>query len=209
VQPDPEFLAWEYEIVARSEPIWLAHIQPLIRSADSLWQRAETAAQIVRSIQETDEQYPLTAAASYEGEALEAMRDQGLGRVALLLLGFAIEGLAKTLIVRKAGDATVVDGRFQHTGHDLLALLAEAGVDTTSEERPHLLVVRDYLEWLGRYPVPRAATGASGPRSASGAWVAARLGDQALTWSVARAVLDRAIKEQQRIYFAPELRNGG
>ena len=198
---DPDFLAWEYTLAARSDFLWSLASLPLVRAADSLWKRSEAARTLWDGIVTGDKESPLLAQASFSGEETEILNDYALDRVALMLLGLATENAAKTLIVRAQNETIVDDAKLHLKTHDLCWLLNEAGVQISAEEANQLVIIRDYVEWLGRYPVPLSAQGKSGPRSVEGAWVMQRLGDARQTWTAVRAVLERTIAKRDAIMF--------
>ena len=198
---DPDFLAWEYTVAARSDFLWSVASLPLVRAADSLWKRSEAARVLWDGIVAGDKESPLLAQASFSVEEVEILNDYALDRVALMLLGLEIENVAKTLIVRAQTETVVEDAQFRLKTHDLCWLLSEAGIPISDEEANRLTIVRDYVEWLGRYPVPLSAQGKSGPRSVDGAWVTQRLGDARDTWTAVRAVLERAIAKRDADMF--------
>ena len=198
---DDEFLRWEYTLAARSDVLWTAAGLPLVRAADDLWKRAEAArvlwAELFADFEIPDHESSRRLSAA----ELQILDDQGLARVALMLLGLAIENVSKTLIIRADPSTVGDDARLQLKTHDLVHLLARAQIAVSDDETRQLGVVRDYLEWLGRYPVPLAAVGKRRPRSLDGAWVARRLGDVRVTWESARAVLQRAIDKRDYLMF--------
>ena len=196
------YLDFEYTQIAQSHLLWAASGLPLVRAADSLWSRARAANDLWRQVVDREKASPLLYSGTYTAEECEVLNDYGLSRVALMLLGLAVENVAKTLLVRSNPDAVVDEAQFQLKSHDLCALLRRADIDVSSEESHHLTIIRDYLEWFGRYPVPLSASGKSGPKSLDGAWNEERLGDLTVTWTIARAVLTRALSKRDGQLFA-------
>lgn len=78
--------------------------------------------------------------------------------VYFLLAGLSTENLAKGLIVQ-ASPAMIQHDRlapeWPGRGHDLVALFRRAGLALSWEEVRLLLGLRAYVEWGGRYPVPK------------------------------------------------------
>jgi hypothetical protein len=200
--PEEEFLEWEYTLAAQSDILWSAACIPLVRAADTLWQRAVRARSLWAEFYPRPGEGVNSCARPLAPDELSALDDGELDRVALMLLGLSIENAAKTLIVREK-PTVVSDARLHLKSHDLVALLERGGIELTESEKRHLTIVKDYVTWLGRYPVPLAADGDHGPASAPGAWVAHRMGDPAETWSAARAVLERALARRDKDMFRP------
>ena len=127
--------------------------------------------------------------------------DAILDRIALLLLGLALETTAKTLLVRQ-DKVRVVQGKMTNVKtHDLVSPLQRCNIEVSADEIGHLNVLRDYVEWFGRYPVPLAAVDAA--RSLPGAWNANRLPNPEGTWNVSRPVLARALSMRDEMFRVP------
>jgi hypothetical protein len=82
-----------------------------------------------------------------------------LGAVHMMLLGQAVEVAAKALLV--AQDPTRIDEARPRTpfawrgwGHDLARLLRETGLMWSANDERIARLLRDFVEWGGRYPSP-------------------------------------------------------
>ena len=200
-----DVLKWEYSTIARSEVGWAASSLVLIRAADSLWERAVAANDLWRRSFKTNAGgTPANDSAPLSADELRVFEDHGIERVALMLLGFAIENVSKGLIVQ--ADPSVVndeDAQLRLKTHDLVNLAERAGIDLDASEQGHLQVVRDYLVWLGRYPVPLSAVGKGSPHSGSGAWMWDRRPAPDVVWTSSRAVLERLLNKRDVMFRVP------
>jgi hypothetical protein len=85
---------------------------------------------------------------------------------AMLLYGLSIENVAKGLIV-KANPPTVVNGKLREwsgSGHNQMELLKEAGVNLSPQEQDLAIRLTAFVEWAGRYPIPKAVQKMSAPQ---------------------------------------------
>jgi len=73
-----------------------------------------------------------------------------------MLAGFAIENLAKGLIIEGRSFSPTERDRLvkELTSHDLLRLLDDAGVALTEDETYLVERLETFLVWAGRYPIP-------------------------------------------------------
>lgn len=76
--------------------------------------------------------------------------------VYMMLAGFAIENLAKAMIIEGGSfSPTEREGLVKElTSHDLLGLLDDAGVALTEDETYLVERLETFLRWAGRYPIP-------------------------------------------------------
>jgi hypothetical protein len=76
--------------------------------------------------------------------------------VAFMLLGFALENLAKGIVVCREPELVTKMGLEKWPGqsHDLVVLFDRACIPVTDDERHVLAIVSQLTEWSGRYPVP-------------------------------------------------------
>ena len=135
---DPELeKRWWTEVTrgAALDPgTWLLCGRRLNRSAELVWSRFEA------------------------GSGAKFQDDWGDLPAALMLAGFALENLAKGLVIRKEPQRVRAEYLARWTsgsGHELRELLAKADVTLEPAE---VLVVRRlemFAQWAGRYPVPR------------------------------------------------------
>lgn len=119
---------------AQDPTTWLASAQRLDRSAELLWQRF------------TSRRGP------------KWQEDWGDLPAALMLAGFALENLAKGLIIAKEPDRvgeTELARWSARSGHEITDLLGRAGVQLRDEaERLTVHRLEYFARWAGRYPVP-------------------------------------------------------
>lgn len=85
-----------------------------------------------------------------------------LWRIYLLLAGLALENLAKSVIVGQHPELVTREGLSRDwpgTGHRLRELFRRAGINLSWEETRLVLGLQRYVEWGGRYPVPKQFRG--------------------------------------------------
>jgi len=73
-----------------------------------------------------------------------------------MLVGFAIENLIKGVIAKEEGilkDRQVI----KESHHDLLKLFKKIRFSLSPDEEKVVLVVKEYVMWAGRYPIPKKA----------------------------------------------------
>ncbi len=97
------------------------------------------------------------------------LRHLHISSCAMLLYGLSIENLAKGLIIKRikaeTGDPFPALEKDKKTGedrlkkdiegHDAIRLLGVAGVALTPEEESLLKDLSAYVNWAGRYPIPK------------------------------------------------------
>lgn len=129
---------------------WLMSARTLRQAAEDLWDAgnahdrkpgSELGATVLSSWTSSGYVRPLTGGSTSE--------------VSFMVFGFALENLAKGIIVCR--DSTVVGKKRLSTwhgkGHDLGALFDRAAIAISDEERQVLLRTTRVTEWKGRYPV--------------------------------------------------------
>lgn len=129
---------------------WLHHARTLRQAAEDLWiagnahDRApgsELGSTVLFNWSDPDWTAPETGGST---------RD-----VCFMLFGFALENLAKGIIVCR--DPTLVSGgslkNWHGNGHDLAGLFQRANIPITEDERKLLDRTTRVTEWKGRYPV--------------------------------------------------------
>lgn len=165
-----DFLRWEYTAAGQSVAVWAAAAGSLLRSADLLWNRATASAQLWAEGFTTNERgLPVATGRRLVGEEIEIFGDREVDRSAVLLLGFAIENLAKSILISRTPGLVGRDGTYRGPDHhDLVTLVGDCGLAVLPDQRACLVALTDYTEWLGRYPVPKSYKKG---RSTRGAWV--------------------------------------
>jgi len=192
-----EFLKWEYTMAGQSVAVWAAAGDSLLRSADLLWKRASASMQLWAEGFATDEHgLPIATGRRLVGEETEIFGDREVDRSAVLLLGFAIENMSKSILIGRKPGLVSEEGMYRGPDHhDLVMLVLECGLDLSEKQRASLVALTDYTEWLGRYPIPKAYTKG---RSTRGAWVWHRTTPRHEIWSQCRPVahLLRSLREE-------------
>lgn len=119
---------------AQDPTTWLAAAQRLHQSAELLWQRFNAT----RGPRWQEEWGDLPAA--------------------LMLAGFALENLAKGLIVERephvVGEKELARWNLR-SGHEITDLFKRASLPLADDERVTVQRLEYFARWAGRYPVPR------------------------------------------------------
>ena len=130
-----EFSELDFHRRATWPRVWLGQAQDLRLAARLLWHAHEQEFEKVTS--------------AGRAETL------GLGEIALMLMGFALEVLFKGILV--ARDPSLAgEGRLNGSlkSHDLIALREAVGLDLPAHEAQLLERLSEAAIWMGRYPVP-------------------------------------------------------
>jgi hypothetical protein len=127
-------------------PLWFTKGGDLLTSARALWEKIEPATRV-----------------STIDEAARFRDEFRLISPFLLLCGLAIENFLKAIIVKREFGRQ--DGRPDPNApttlpnhlntHDLCALAQRALLEVSAHEQRILLRLTHYVEWAGRYPIPR------------------------------------------------------
>ena len=136
---------------AAAEPTsWLTHARTLRQAAEDLWTAgnahdrspgSELGAAVLVKWASPDFTPPLMGGSTCD--------------VCFMLFGFALENLAKGIIVCR-DPKLVSKGRLRKwhgNGHDILALFLRAKIEVSAEEEKLLARTSRTTEWKGRYPV--------------------------------------------------------
>ena len=136
---------------AAAEPTsWLSHARTLRQAAEDLWVSGNAHARNPGS------ELGATVLAQWSAPGFVAPDTGGsTGNVCFMVFGFALENLAKGVIVCR--DPSLVSRarlqRWHGKGHNLVALFDRAGISVSTEEKDTLVRVSRIAEWQGRYPV--------------------------------------------------------
>jgi hypothetical protein len=194
-QPTDDFWKWEFEIAGRSPHSWHVQAADLVRSADLLYERSQAARKLAASIYRRDNAtgLPVNEGRALATQEVKLLGDRELGRVALMLLAFAIENECKSILVSKrpeliAGDSKLPQGLLTH---DLQTLLRTCGIAFTELEGAVLARLSEYSSWAGRYPLPSEAIKSSSRSGVPGGWVKQRLGSVDELWRIGREIFAR------------------
>ena len=186
-----------FDALARSGLLWSRASYQLTLSADTLWEHAVAGQRILDETTWEGHEPPAHIRA-LEPHELQAAQGCVVGRVALMLLGLAIETTAKTILIEADPESVVVNDVFAYKSHDLIGLLSDANVPLSAEEQHHVRTLQDYVEWYGRYPVPVRAKRSAIPD----AFQRFDAKDTSQTWQVGRAILKRALSKQNASFHA-------
>lgn len=151
---EKDFRETQFEETANADLLWLFRADALKRAGDIIHPFYEQASgQFMELLRGgAGERASTTDPQSVADEQASLLRKMRLGEVWYLLLGLAIEDLAKGILVSKYG-ALDSNKRFKHRGHNLSLLVEQCGVDLTQEDRDVLESLKKYVAWKGRYPV--------------------------------------------------------
>ena len=121
-----------FELEANEELFW-------VYSASSLW----TAANILLEKEK-------------QRKHVSGILEPHLLSVSIMLVGFAIENLIKGVIAKEEG---ILKKRqeIKEPHHDLLKLFKKIKFPLSLDEEKVVLVVKEYVMWAGRYPIPKKA----------------------------------------------------
>lgn len=124
-----------FELEANEELFW-------VYSASSLW----TAANILLEKEK-------------QRKHVSGIREPHLLRVSIMLVGFAIENLIKGVIAKEEGilKKTQEIQEIKEPHHDLLRLFKKISFSLSPDEEKVVSVVKEYVMWAGRYPIPKKA----------------------------------------------------
>jgi hypothetical protein len=129
---------------------WLLHARALRQAAEDLWVSGNAHARNPGSELGATVLAQSTAPGFVPPETGGTTSD-----VCLMVFGFALENLAKGIIVCR--DPSLVSRvrlkTWHGKGHDLVALFVRAGLSVSPEENDTLARVSRIAEWKGRYPV--------------------------------------------------------
>lgn len=188
-QEHKDFLQWEYTAAGRSVSVWAAAAYPLLRSADLLWARAVASAQLWNEAFTRDERgLPVATGPQLAGDEIDIFGDRDVDRAAVLLLGFAIENLAKSVLVARNPGLVTDEAEYRGpASHNIGSLVQQCGIAVTPTQQASLNALADYETWLGRYPVPkhREVT-----QSVLGAWIWHRVKARQDIWTECRPLAD-------------------
>ncbi len=134
-----------------SEPTsWLQHARTLRQAAEDLWTAGNA------HDREPGSELGATVLAKWTSPGFVRPETGGsTSEVCFMVFGFALENLAKGIIVCR--DPTVVAKyrlkKWHGNGHDLSTLFDQAEISVSEEERQLLARTTRITEWKGRYPV--------------------------------------------------------
>jgi hypothetical protein len=154
-----DLLKWGYNLNGRVPLNWGIVAQGLARSAAILHEHGQAARRLKAKFFSRDAAgLPVARAQPLTPEEHDLFFDVEMYRVAFMLLGMAIENLAKGILVGR-NPAWVQDGKLSHlpTDHDLETLVQQCGVSVSGEDIVALRVLTEHSVWAGRYPIPMSA----------------------------------------------------
>jgi hypothetical protein len=138
-----EFLQEQFNIRAENPAIWALSARRLKHSGDLIFDAYEIDLQRM-----TNDVSPLE------------LNNLEVAGAATLLFGLATENLLKAIIIAK-GPKTVEDGKLRDwpsNGHELILLAEKANIMLNARQKDLLQRLVAFVEWAGRYPVPKKVT---------------------------------------------------
>ncbi len=188
-----DIFKWEYELVGRAPLMWFSTANALARAADTSYERFQKCRAIWESSfrRETHDGPLIPVGRPLTKEQREYLRDGGHGGVALMLLGFAIENVAKCILIARNPSLIDREGGLdeQLRTHDLVDLACSCRCPLNTDQTRALSVLTEYAVWAGRYPVPLRAVPRDQSRPGHGYWAKQRMGPITAIWKQARPVL--------------------
>jgi hypothetical protein len=152
-------LDWGFNLQGRVPLNWALSAQPLARAAALVHARGQEARRLHATLWGRDASgLPTARSEPLTSAELDLMPDAPLWKVGLMLMGMAIEDMAKGIIVGR-NPAKIAEGKMTGvpTSHDLAELVRSCKVPLTDEEVVALRILSEYVRWAGRYPIPMAA----------------------------------------------------
>jgi hypothetical protein len=129
----------------RSPIPWINIAEVLRRDGDILWRRYRRAARRLAKDSESRRLF-----------GHSKRWDLHSHYAAMMLWGFAIENLLKSIIIAREGDSSSGDRLPKHLGdHDVGRLLNRSGVLLTDADRRVADRLHEAVIWGGRYPIPK------------------------------------------------------
>lgn len=195
--PEPWLQRVRY--TAAEPTAWLNHARTLRQAAEDLW--------LAGNAHQRSPGSELGATVLVQWRAPGALPPPEMGGstcdVCFMLFGFALENLAKGIIVCR--DPKRVSRRnlkrWHGTGHQLVGLFDSAAIPLASEEREVLDRMSRMTEWKGRYPVPmdfykvQYGDQLVGYLAPSNIWPADEYTRLSALYDTARAALIRAMED--------------
>lgn len=136
---------------AAAEPIsWLTHARTLRQAAEDLWVAGNAHAR------DPGSELGATVLTSWTSPGFVPPDTGGSTcDVCFMVFGFALENLAKGVIVCRAPTLVSKDRlrKWHGNGHDLAALFVRAEISVSEQEHELLDRTTRITEWKGRYPV--------------------------------------------------------
>jgi len=148
----------QFEIGGKMPLAWTLSAESLKRAADLVFDQAESAYK--RNFDSTLQRTKIASSGTYTLSAEEEMdlHDTRLFNVYGLLMGYAIENLAKGVLVARDPGHISKEGQFKLTNHDIRSLVENVLGTISNEEGDVLDLLETYVLWVGRYPIPRKWT---------------------------------------------------
>lgn len=148
-----DIFSTQFAIGAENAAIWALSARRLKQSADLLF-----------------DAHTVDLIALGNGSSPLALSHLELAGPATLLFGLALENILKGIIIQR-DPQPVVGGKLRQwptNGHDLLRLAAAAAVALDQQESDLLRRAGAFVEWAGRYPIPKRMTDLASSPSGSG-----------------------------------------
>lgn len=154
-----DLLKWAFGLNARMPLNWAIKAQEQARAAAVLFERSRAARRLSADLFYRDcSGLPVARPQPLTPEEQTLLPDVEMYRVAFMLLGAAIEDLAKGILVGR-NPTWVKDGKLDPrlTTHDLKSLTQRCEVSVPEADQVALRVLTEHVVWAGRYHIPKSA----------------------------------------------------
>jgi hypothetical protein len=190
---DADYLRWEFEQYGRQPLPWIVRAKGLAASADLLYSRYEVARALYRDRFRMDRNtgLPVNDPRPLTPDELVLFWETPFGPIACMLIGLALENMAKGLMVHGQPGLVTGDGLSNLIKkHDLPSLVASVGIVLDAEQREGLSLLTDYVVWAGRYPIPGTPMAAVTMTDRTDTFHRKPLGDVPSLWEVGRRAFE-------------------
>ncbi len=196
----PEWWLQRVRYTAAEPTAWLHHAWILRQAAEDLWITGNAHQRSPGS------ELGVTVLAQYRAPDAPPIPETGGSTrdVCFMLFGFALENLAKGIIVcrdpKRVSRGKLARWHRRGSGHQLVRLFESAEIPFTIEEREVLERMSRTTEWQGRYPVPMDFNNARdgdrliGILAVSNVWPADDYARLSALYDAAKAALIRAME---------------
>jgi len=147
----------QFNFAAEFPLSWSWAAAQLFRSAEIIYIQYQEA--IERNLQR-DVVNPKHQGSRYlVGEEERDSLDSNLIGVCLMLVGYAIESLAKGILSFTTKTLLDENGKLRYITHDLEWLFKECNISTNAQEKVALSYLTEFIMWRGKYPIPLSVKG--------------------------------------------------
>jgi hypothetical protein len=164
----------QFDTAARMPLAWLFSARQLWRVAETAYVIAYSAREemIRQTLQEIEKNEQFTSRVLSKTES-ERLLDGSLLSVYGMLIAFAIENLAKGILIARHPGLIKSNGAIADSlkSHNLRKLCSDVFGDLSSEEKGLLDMLTDCGKWRGRYPIPLDWHDMKARQISTGEWV--------------------------------------